>query len=109
MKNEKPHQYLIPYSKLGKWSIVFIILFGLSLIAFYLLVDSGQRGREGGFFGNLWLATPLTLAAIFGIASFVVGLFAVIKQKELSIFVGICIFIGLIVLLLTSVFILPFE
>jgi hypothetical protein len=30
MKEEKPYQYLIPYSILGKWSTDFIVLFVLT-------------------------------------------------------------------------------
>ena len=109
MKQKKPYENLIPFSKLGKWSIAFILLFGLSLTAFYLLVDSGQRGGDGGFFGNLWLAIPLTYAAIFGNASFITGLIAAIKQGERSIFVVISVLIGMVVFLWTSAYILPFD
>lgn len=109
MKEEKPYQYIIPYSKCGKWSIVFIVLFTICLITFYWLVDSGQRGGDGGYFGNLWLAIPLTSAVLFGNASFFTGLFAAIKQGERSMFVLTSILIGLVVCLWTLAYIIPFE
>lgn len=90
----------LPQTKFGMWTVGLINSFFILVIAFLLLIKSGEKGGET-FFENLILAIPLTLASISGIASFLVGLISVIKYKERSISVIASILLGLIILLFT--------
>ena len=89
---------ILPKTKLGKWSTVLIIAFIVFIVAFQLLVASGQRGGET-FFGNLVLTIPILLAGTSGVFASVTGLIGVIRNRERSILVFLAISIGLFVLL----------
>ncbi len=91
----------LPTTSLGKWSVLSVIGFALSIAALYLMIFLGERGGEG-FFTNLWLAIPGLLAAVFGILSFLVGVIAVFWKRERSILVFVATIIGLLVLLFVS-------
>jgi len=87
----------LPKTLLGKWSIGLIIAFFLFLVAFQLLVASGQRGGDT-FFSNLVLTVPILLAGTSGVSAFPTGLIGVIRSKERSVLVFLTILIGFFVL-----------
>ena len=90
--------YFTPKTTLGKWSVVLIIAFIVLMVAFQLLVASGQRGGKT-FFSNLILAIPMIVAGISGISAFVTGIIGIIKSRERSVIVYLAVLIGLFVLL----------
>ena len=89
---------ILPKTKLGKLSTGLIGAFIVFIVAFQLLVASGQRGGET-FFSNLVLAIPILLAGTSGVFAFAIGLTGVIRNRERSILVFLAILIGLFVLL----------
>ena len=88
---------LSPKTKLGKWSVGFVIAFFLLLATVMFVVS--VLGQEGGktFFDNLWISIPMLGAGAAAIAAFIVGIIAIIKNKERSILVIIAALIGLLV------------
>lgn len=88
----------MPRTKLGKWSLSLIGAFFVSVLVFLIFIADGQRGGQG-FFDNLYLAITGLLAGACGIASFVVGLIAIIRRHERSAFVFIAVFIGALITL----------
>ncbi len=88
----------MPSTKIGKWSVSLISAFFVLILIFYGFIIAGQRGGDG-FFDNLYLAIPAVLAGVCGIASFVVGLMAIIKQRERSALVYLAVVIGALVTL----------
>jgi len=88
----------MPRTKLGEWSVGLISVFFVLLLIFYGFIIAGQRGGQG-FFDNLFLAIPAVLAGACGIASFVVGPMAIIKQRERSALVYLAVVIGALVTL----------
>lgn len=89
--------YFFPKTKSGKWSVIFIALFFLGFFAMQLLVAAGQTGGEG-FPGNLLLFIPGVISGICGIVALIVGLFAMLREKERSVFNIVIIFFGFIIL-----------
>ena len=83
---------------MGKRSVKLIGAFFVSLGVLYAFIIAGQRGGEG-FFDNLYLAIPGILAGAFGVASFVFGLIAIIRQRERSVLVYLTVVIGALVTL----------
>jgi hypothetical protein len=60
-------------------------------------VASGQRGGET-FLDNLYISVPMLLAAISGVLAFILGLIAIIKNKERAFFVFISTILGFFIL-----------
>lgn len=90
----------MPRTTLGKWSVVLIVIFILLFALFLILVASGQKGGET-FFSNLALSVPMLIAAIAGIASFVIGIISIIKGER-----SVLVFISSAVGLLVTIFVL---
>ena len=88
----------MPKTILGKWSVGLIGSFIIWMAALFILISSGQRGGEG-FFDNLYLTIPGLLSGLSGIAAFIIGLIAIIKQRERAILVFISSFIGFLIFL----------
>lgn len=89
---------IVSGSKYGK---IFSSLFLLSLTLFaifFLLVASGQRGGDT-YFSNLYLALPITMAALLGLAALPIALVDVIKNRIMSVLGLVSIFYGLMILL----------
>lgn len=86
----------MPKTKLGKWSVNLIGAFIVFLLIFYAIIATGQKGGDT-FFSNMYLTIPFLLAAISGIASFICGLIAIIKQRERSVLAYIAVVIGALV------------
>ena len=90
---------LLPTTRLGKWSIGLII----SLFLFFLLgmaiVTLGHQTGGKTFFDNLYIAIPMFIAGISGIAAFITGIICIFKYKERSLLVFVSSFVGLAVLI----------
>ena len=87
----------MPKTRLGKWSVGFIIAFFLLFAIFLLFAVSGQLG--GDTFTILSApAILLLLAGICGISSFFTGVVSIIKNKERSVLVLLATAIGFYVL-----------
>lgn len=94
--------WFFPKTKLGKWSVLLIILFFLMLFVFWVLVGLvGMRGGET-FFSNIPLALTGISMAILGISSFFTGIISIIKKKERAVLVFISTVIGLFILWFVS-------
>lgn len=88
----------MPHTKPGHWSVNLIGAFIVCLLIFLILIATGQTGGET-FFSNLTLTIPILLAGISGIAAMIVGLVAIIKQKERSPLVFVAVAIGALITL----------
>jgi hypothetical protein len=87
--------WFMPVSKAGKYSL-WLIIIAIVLIGIVIAIGSGIEPPtlNEGFFSNLPLAL-LTLAAfISGTCSFVAGIVALIKNKDYSILVWVCLILG---------------
>lgn len=100
MEAKKASPFIVPYSRLGKWSIRLILLFVLFIALFYFLIRGGQRSGYN-FVSNPNLVLSILTAALCAIASFVVGMIGIIKSRERSVFVILSCIVGLFVLMLT--------
>ena len=85
-------------TKLGKWSVGLMGLFIILMTIFFAFITAGQKGGDG-FFDNLYLTIPFFLAGLSGIAGFIIGLLAIIKQQDKSALVYISSFIGFLITL----------
>lgn len=88
----------VPKTILGKWSVGLIIFFVIFFTTLLLLIASGERGGVSFFF-NLKLAISGLLAAVCAIFSFFIGMIAIIRQRERSIFVYIASGMGFFIFL----------
>lgn len=73
-------------------AVAFLIFYGL----FLALVASGEKGGAS-FFSNPVLTVPVLLAGISGIAAFIFGIFAIIRDGERAFFVFISTLLGLLI------------
>ncbi len=89
--------FIFPESVWGRLSVGSAILFFLFLSLFYSICALGQRGGET-FFSNLYLAIPILLAAISGVAAFFSGLISIFKKKDYSVLIFLSTLIGFFVL-----------
>jgi hypothetical protein len=81
----------LPKTVLGRCCVGSILAFFLFGFLLFLFISLGQRGGQG-FFDNLVLAIPGLLAALFGIAGFIVGIASVIKkERAISVFISMAI------------------
>ncbi len=86
---------LKPQTKLGRWSVwlnaCFLLMIGFSIILVNVLGVLSYND-------HWWDVTvPITLLA--SIAAFILGIMAIIKNKERSVFVYVSVIIGLLVIL----------
>jgi hypothetical protein len=90
--------YVLPKTKLGKWSAGLVVLFFLLLATGMTVVSVFKQ--EGGetFFDNLWISIPMLSAGAAAIAAFVTGIISIWKSKERSALVFVVSLIGLLVL-----------
>lgn len=89
--------YLLPHSRLGKWSLWLVIAFVILIAAFQLLVFFGERGGDT-FFSNLRLSLLILPAGIVAIAAFFTGIIGIIKSKDYAVLVFVATLIGFFVL-----------
>ena len=87
--------WFMPVSKAGKYSLGLIVV-SIVLIGVMIAIGSGIETPtvSEGFFNNLPLALLTLVAFISGICSFIAGLVALIKSKDYSILVWICLIVG---------------
>ena len=89
----------MPKTRLGKWSVGFVILFFLLLATGMFVVSVfKQRGGET-IFDNLAISIPMLGSGVSAIAAFFIGALSIWKYKERSIFVFVACLIGLFVLI----------
>ncbi len=76
---------LLPVIKLGKWalwlSVAFIVLITIKIV--------------------LWFPLPTFVLAALGIAGFIVGMIAIIKDKDRAVLTFVAIFVGVLIILWT--------
>lgn len=104
----------MPKTTLGKWSlgliiIMLILFFGGSMFAntLYHGVAAGNSITEDVALRPV-LAYTMLAAMLCGVLSFIIGLIAIIKQKERSLLVNLAVAVGaLLLLLLIGEFIFP--
>ena len=89
---------ILPYSKIGKWSVWLILLFFKFLTIFFFFIYIGESGGET-FFSNLYLTIPFLIAVSSGILAFFTGLFSIFKTKDHCLTIYFSIVIGLFVLI----------
>lgn len=90
---------LFPKTRLGKWSLAFIITLIMFFTFFLVMVNFlNQRGGET-FFSNLYLTIPMLLSWLSGFLAFLTGVCAIAKSKARSIFVFLTTFIGFLITL----------
>ena len=90
---------VLPSTKPGKWSIGLAIgVFLFYFLSRLIVVLGNQRGGEE-FFSNLFIAIPVLLAGLSGVAAFFTGIVGVVKDKERSILVILAILFGFLVLM----------
>jgi len=89
-----------PSTRMGWWSIGFLIAFLVFLILFYALVRSGQRGGET-FFSNIWLAVSILSAAVSAIVSGILAGIAIARNRERSFVAFVAILLGFLIAIFT--------
>lgn len=87
--------YFLPKTKLGMYAVVFIIV-TIVLVAIIIVaaMNINTTRSDTGFFGNMPLAVMTLGAFSCAVISMVTGLIVVIKNKERSAIVYLCILIG---------------
>ena len=95
-----------PKTKFGKRSAWLLIALAIFMVAFRTNLLLGYRGGDT-FFSNPFLAIPILLAGISGIAALITGLIGIIRERERSISVYLAVAIGLIVLVIALAQIIP--
>ncbi len=95
----------MPKSKSGRWSLILIIVVTLlflgarvSMNTFYSDVSSGDT-ILADIVGRPLVALPMLAGMMSGIAAFVMGLMAIVKQKDRSILVVVSTLLGAFILL----------
>ncbi|MBT3318494.1 MAG: hypothetical protein HN948_08805 [Clostridia bacterium] len=86
-----------PKTKLGKWSLICILVAILSAIIVLATIAIFDIKGGNTFFSTPALAIPLVLAWLLGFASFLIGLIAIIKSKPRSVLVFIASTLGLLI------------
>jgi len=89
-----------PKTYLGKWAVGLIIAFFIFLSLFFMFIGLGERGGET-IFSNLKLLIPYSIAVVSAVASFVIGIISIFKNKERSVLVFLSIILGFLILLWT--------
>ena len=86
---------LKPQTKLGRWSVwlnaFFLIVIGISIILVKVL---GVLS-----FGDHWWDVTVPITFFTSIIAFILGIIAIVKNKERSVFVYVSVAIGLLVIL----------
>jgi hypothetical protein len=95
-KGETALRNLIPKTTLGKFAVGFLIGLIALFVIFIVLLATGQPG--GDTFEFTPVLIPGILAVLSGVLAFILGLIAIIKNKERSIFVFAAIGVGFMLL-----------
>ena len=84
----------MPKTKIGKWSVGLLLLFGLFVLTFILIGRAGHRA------GDPLFIIPGLCAAASGVATFVTALISIFGQKDRTFLVVFCAVIGFFVSLI---------
>ena len=84
----------MPKTRIGKWSVGLLLLFGLFVLATVLMGRAGHRA------GDPLVVIPSLCAAALGVATFVTALIGLFKQKDRTFLVVFCAVIGFFVSLM---------
>jgi hypothetical protein len=84
----------MPKTKIGKWSVGLLLLFGLFVLITVLIRRAGHSP------GDPLLVIPALCAAASGVAAFVTALISLFKHKDRTFLVGFCAVIGFFVSLM---------
>lgn len=92
--------YFWPAKPYGRWSLGSAVAVVLGQIFLWLAVVSGQdRGVEGAFFDNWWLAGPALLMVVGGLSALASGVLSILRERDRSIGVMLSTLIGMLVAL----------
>ncbi len=83
----------MPKTRIGKWSVGLLLLFGLFVLIIIIM------GRTGHHPGDPVFVIPGICAGALGIATFVTALIGLFKQKDRTFLVIFCAIIGFFVTL----------
>lgn len=89
---------LKPASGHGNWSVGLLVTFIAGFAALVVAIAAGEKGGDT-FTDNWWLAGPGLAAAASGIGAFVIGLIALIRDRERSLAVMVATVVGALVTL----------
>jgi len=92
---DKKKMYLMPKTRLGKWSVWLNVFFMIVIITSIILVN--VLGILS--YNDHWWDVTVPLVFSASIAAFVIGIIAVRKNKERSVLVYLSILIGLLTIL----------
>lgn len=84
----------MPKTKIGKWSVGLLLLFGLFVLPTILMQRAGRRP------GDPLLVIVGLCAAAMGVATFVTALISLFKHQDRTFLVGFCAVIGFLVSLI---------
>ena len=87
----------LPKTRLGKLSVIFILIFFAMLLLMQLFVMLGETGGET-FTDNLKLFFAGIIGGVSGLVSFFTGIISIIKHRERSFLVFLGTLIGLFIL-----------
>ena len=87
-----------PKTKIGKWALAFFIVEIVMMIVFYAILAIFNVKGGDSFFSNPELFIPILTAYFAGVAAFILGCIAIIKNKSKSVLIYI---ITLVTLLTT--------
>jgi hypothetical protein len=91
----------VPRTVLGRLSAGLLGGFVVMLGLFFVIVASGQRGGDA-YIDNLWLALPMTAAAISGAAAGLIGLWAIVGRSERAPIIFVALAVGFVVIAWSS-------
>ncbi len=83
--------HLLPQSRVGWWAVALLVGLGLSLLALYASILTGQAKGYA-----LAVVVPVGLSIVFGLAAGAVGLIGIIAKRERSILVFAAAGVGLV-------------
>ncbi|MEQ8235469.1 MAG: hypothetical protein ABRQ23_01695 [Syntrophomonadaceae bacterium] len=89
-----------PQSKWGEQSMALLLVFCLFLIIARLVVAVQHPEPNQPLFSNLPLDIPMLCAIITAILGGIVGLYAMVKEKDYSITVSVATIVGMVMLFL---------
>jgi hypothetical protein len=89
---------LMPHSRIGRWSLVFLGVFVAGLAGLLVATAAGQSGGDS-FTDNWWLAAPALLAVIGAGAALATALVTIVAHVDRSVTVVVSASVGLFVLL----------
>ncbi len=81
----------MPKTRIGKWSVGLLLLFGLFVLTTIIMRSAGHHA------GDPLLVIPAICAGALGVATFVTALISLFKKKDRTFLVVFCAVIGFFV------------